>query len=92
MNCFTTVPARACSFAAVIRIWNAPGTRLSCKLRKVARPLESVVARSVCNPLANTPPGPSTGAWKLTRAPATGRPAASVTSMVNGLAACEPAE
>jgi hypothetical protein len=61
MKTFTNVPARARSLAAVIRMSTAPGTRLSWKLRTVARPPASVTARSVGKPFANRPPGPSSG-------------------------------
>src|SRR6478672_11984809 len=37
-----TIPARACSFDARIRIWNRPGTRLATRPRRTARPPASV--------------------------------------------------
>src|SRR5206468_5746123 len=67
MCTFAIAPARARSLAAVIRTSNLPGVRLRRNARTVARPLASVTARSVGSPLANRPPGPSSGDRKSTR-------------------------
>ena len=79
-----TVPARACSLEARIRIWNRPGAWLATNPRKPARPPASVMTTSVRSPLTNTPPGPSSGRWKLTAAPGTGLPVSSVISTTIG--------
>src|SRR5215469_8531838 len=43
LNWRENVPARACSLAAVMRIWKAPGVTFNCRLRTVARPLASLM-------------------------------------------------
>src|ERR1039457_3098291 len=45
---------------------------------------------SVRSPLTNAPPGPLSGRWKLTAAPATGLPVSSVISTVIGLELRDP--
>src|SRR5450759_1185510 len=45
---------------------------------------------SVRSPLTNAPPGPSSGRWKLTAAPATGLPVSSVISTVIGRVLRDP--
>jgi len=52
----------------------------------VARPRALVTTTSVRSPLANVPPGPSSGRWKLTAASARGLPVSSVISTVRGRA------
>ena len=51
---------------------------------ELARPPASVITTSVRSPLTNAPPGPSSGRWKLTAAPATGLPVSSVISTAIG--------
>ena len=75
-----TVPARACSFEATMRISNRPATRLNSIECTAARPRSSVTATSVRSPLTKVPLGPCSGRWKLTAAPSTGRPVSSVTT------------
>ena len=50
----------------------------------------SVITTSVRSPLTNAPPGPSSGRWKLTAAPATGLPVSSVISTVIGRVLRDP--
>ena len=56
-----TMPARACSFTAVIRIRNFPPFRFNWMEWMVARPAASVIARSVRKPFEKRPLGPSGG-------------------------------
>src|ERR1017187_2157683 len=85
-----TVPARACSLDARIRIRNLPGRRLASKPCRLARPWASAMTTSVRSPLTNAPLGPSSGRWKLTAAPATGLPVSSVISTVIGRVLRDP--
>src|SRR5581483_4574638 len=56
-----TIPARACSLEAMMRICKRPAARFHRRLRRLARPRSSPVTTSVLRPLGNIPLGPSSG-------------------------------
>ena len=80
--CVLTIPARAWSLIAVMRISIGPATLFHCIPETDARPSAPVLATSVRSPELNMPLGPESGSRKLTEAPGTGLPASSVTSTV----------
>ena len=86
----TTREARAEPLPAVTRIWTSPGALPHFMPHAAARPSAPAGTISVRLPVGNWPVGPCSGNWKLTVAPETLAPAASVTSIVMPRAERDP--